>query len=124
MRINETLSNNAKAIAVVIPAIIILFPLGYSVVCSVFSQGAESSRPFLEMPDEQYTNCVKDTTYMRFHHMHLLKEMRDGAVRGGIRDEIEFKSCRECHPSRERFCNRCHDAVNLHPNCFGCHYYP
>ena len=65
------------------------------------------------MPDAKYTRCVKDTRYMRLHHMHLLKEIRDEVMRGGKRGEIGFHSCRGCHVNRERFCDRCHNAVNL-----------
>ena len=38
--------------------------------------------------------------------------------------QITFHECTKCHTSRVRFCNRCHEAVNLYPDCFGCHYYP
>ena len=60
---------------------------------------------------------------MRFRHIDRLKEMRIDAVRYGKRD-ITFDRCRECHTSRGEFCDRCHRAVNLVPDCFGCHYYP
>ena len=113
-----------KTAVVPVAALIILFPLGYSVVCSVFSRGAEDGRSFLDKPDKNGENCVRETTYMRFHHMTLLDQIRDEAVRGCKRGEIRLNTCRECHPSRERFCNQCHDAVNLHLDCFRCHYYP
>ena len=120
MKINEILSSNPKAAIVAIPILIVLFPLAYSVVCCGFS----SPQPFLEKPDEKHEKCVKDTAYMRFHHMDLLKRVRDEVVREGREGEVELDGCRECHPSRERFCNRCHDAVNLTPDCFRCHHYP
>ena len=113
-----------KAAVVPIAALIILFPLGYSVVRSVISLGAERGRPFLDAPDAKSAGCVRDTTYMRFHHMDLLKQLRDDAVRKGQRGEVGFNTCRECHQSREGFCNQCHDAVNLRLDCSRCHYYP
>lgn len=128
MTINRLLKNNAKIIAVAIPALIILLPLGYSVVSYVLAHGSQSSPPFIERPDKKYQSCVKETTYMRFHHMDLLKEIREDVVREGKRGEIGLaiglNNCRKCHASRERFCNQCHNAVNLHLDCFGCHYYP
>jgi hypothetical protein len=45
-------------------------------------------------------------------------------VRHGKRGEVCLSKCGECHKSRERFCDRCHNAVSLTPDCFGCHYYP
>jgi len=124
MKTDKLLKNDARALIVIITVVAILFPLGYSVVSAVFSQGTQSSQPFLEKPDEKYENCVKDTTYMRFHHMDLLKEIRDEVMREGKRGEIGIGSCRECHTSREQFCDKCHDVANLYVDCFGCHYYP
>ncbi len=119
----KILNNNTKVIVVAIPILIILFPLGYSVVSYILSQG-KRPQPFIERPDEKYEKCVRDTTYMRFHHMDLLKGIRDEIVREGKRGEILLNKCRECHTSRERFCSQCHNAVNLHLDCFDCHYYP
>ncbi len=82
------------------------------------------SEPFLDIPEEAGEECVRETEYMRFHHMDLLKELRDFGVRGGARRSLTFLDCRECHVSRERFCAECHQAVNLSPDCFECHYYP
>jgi len=120
MKLNQVLGNRTIAIVVAVSALIILFPLGYSVVGVAFSP----PRPFLEKPDEKHENCVRDTSYMRFHHMDLLKELREEAVREGKGGEISVNSCRECHTSRKQFCNQCHNAVNLYVDCFGCHYYP
>ena len=109
-------------IAALVFVLIILAPFGYSLVRPVFTQGSPASRVFLDIPDEG--ECVRDTEYMRFHHMDLLKQTREDVVRRGIRGEITFARCRECHTYREHFCNRCHNAVTLHLDCFGCHYYP
>jgi hypothetical protein len=120
----KIINDNRKVLFVVIPILVILFPLAYSVGAFLFSQGAQKSQPFLEKPAAKYKKCVRDTTYMRFHHMDLLKEIRDESVREGKAEKITLENCRECHTSRERFCNQCHNAVNLNLDCFGCHYYP
>ncbi len=104
---------------VAIPIVILLIPLVYSLVGSV----ATSDEVFLELP-EGYDSCVRDTEYMRFHHWELLLELREKVVRHGERQEITLDKCRSCHQNRERFCNQCHDAVSLKPDCWGCHYYP
>lgn len=112
--------NNKTVVAVSV--LIILLPFGYSIVSSVFSQSPE---PFLDTPSGK---CADRWTgaYMRFHHMDILNSGRDEAVREGKREGIGFDDCRSCHPSRKRFCNQCHDAVNLNldRDCFRCHYYP
>ena len=124
MGINKILNNKASAIAVAIIALIILLPLGYSVVSHIFAKAAEKPEPFLEQPDAKYKECVKETEYMRLHHWELLRVVREEVVRYGKRGEIGLDKCQECHTSRERFCNRCHDAVSMKPDCYGCHYYP
>ena len=124
MKTDNTKNTASKVIIVVIAAVIILFPFGYSVVSFVFSMGAESTQPFLEKPDAKYDKCVRETRYMRFHHMDLLKDLRDEFVRDGKRGEVSLANCKRCHTSRERFCDRCHNAVSLYPDCYGCHYYP
>ena len=124
MKVSRTMNSNTKRIVVAVAILIILFPLGYSLVARILGAGPDLSEPFLEMPDPKYKECVRDTEYMRFHHMDLLKEIREEFVRYGNREGIGLDSCRGCHTSRETFCNRCHNAVSLNLDCFGCHYYP
>jgi len=120
MRIENMLKKNKSAITAVILLLIVFVPIGYYLARDVFPQDAEV---FLEMPD-QYDECVEDTEYMRFRHMELLLEMREKAVREGIRGEHTLSDCRDCHTNRSRFCNQCHNIVNLNLDCFGCHNYP
>jgi hypothetical protein len=118
------MNTDRNVIALIAVGVIILFPLVYSIAGYVFGQGDSAPRPFLAGPATEYENCVRETAYMRFHHWELLREIREEYVRHGIRGEIRLDRCRECHPNRERFCNECHDAVSLKPDCWGCHYYP
>lgn len=117
----RTFDDKRVVLAVGVIAAFVAIPFLYSVISYVTAGSAE---PFLERPDAKYENCVRDTEYMRFHHWELLAEIREEFVRHGIRGDITLSGCRKCHPNRERFCNECHDAVNLTPDCFGCHYYP
>lgn len=111
-------------VLVALPIVVILAPFGYSLYSHVFARDVQETRPFLELPAEPNEGCVRDTEYMRFHHWELLREVRDLAMRHGVRGEISLDRCRECHPNRDRFCNQCHVSVSLQPDCFGCHYYP
>jgi len=117
-------SADRRGPAVVVAVLVLLLPLGYSVAAYLIGGGAAQPKPLLEMPDPKHKECVEDKEYMRFHHMDYIKEMRDAGVRRGALREISLASCRDCHTSRERFCTRCHEAVNLSPDCFECHYYP
>ncbi|NGZ07261.1 MAG: hypothetical protein G8237_12990 [Magnetococcales bacterium] len=69
--------------------------------------------------------CVRDAEWMRRNHMDFLKHKREETVREGVAVKSEsFLACSGCHPSRERFCDRCHAYVAVAPNCFECHQYP
>ncbi|HID77325.1 MAG TPA: hypothetical protein EYP56_15180 [Planctomycetaceae bacterium] len=114
----KALDNKA---VVAVAVVVMLFPVGYSLVASVFAGGG-GNEPFLERP-QGHDQCIRPTRYMRFHHMDLLKRLRD-EVREGRRGDEGFDRCRECHTARERFCDRCHHAVNLELGCYQCHYYP
>ncbi|MBU0518389.1 hypothetical protein KKA00_10325 [bacterium] len=124
MDIKEIFARNTSFITVLILALIILLPIGYSVITYGFTANEQNDKPFLEMPDPKYKKCVRETEYMRYHHWELLRGIREEVVRYGKREDIDLNKCRECHTSRERFCNKCHDATSLKPDCFHCHYYP
>jgi hypothetical protein len=124
---DDTTAKNARGRPTLLPLILILvifLPLGYSVVSRVVPGAGEPTAVFLEMPDPQHEECVKDTEYMRFHHWELLRDVREEIVRYGNRGEISLKGCVNCHPNRERFCDACHNAASVRPDCYGCHYYP
>jgi hypothetical protein len=113
-----------RGVITIILIVVVLIPLAYSVVSRVVAQDAEPADLFLERPDPKHKECVRDTEYMRFHHWELLRSTREEVVRYGIRGEVSLHGCRDCHTSRERFCDRCHQATSLTPDCWGCHYYP
>ncbi len=126
MQPNEANGNSGRGPVLLVLAVvlILLIPLGYSVVGGILPQDPASLELFLEYPDAKHENCIKDTTYMRYHHWELLRGVREEVVRYGKRGEIGLHQCQECHTSRERFCDRCHHATSLTPDCFDCHHYP
>jgi hypothetical protein len=113
-----------SGLLIAIALLLILLPFGYSAASRVVAGNHAGPQPFLEKPAPGYDRCIRDTTYMRFHHWELLKTVRDDVVRSGHPGDVALKKCRGCHTSRERFCDRCHTAVSLQPDCWGCHYYP
>jgi hypothetical protein len=121
---DEKDSDGVRGPVLAVIALAILLPLAASVVGSVTDGGPRDEEPFLARPAPEYEACVRDVEYMRYHHWEFLNEIREAAVRHGRRGDVSLDSCRQCHPDRERFCNRCHGAVNLQPDCWGCHYYP
>jgi hypothetical protein len=78
--------------------------------------------------------CVEPTPYMRSSHMKLLETWRDEVVRQGNRiykstSGKEYvmsleSTCMKCHTSKAQFCDRCHNYLNVSPNCWDCHIAP
>jgi len=108
--------------------LVVLVPVVYSLAAGALAASPEEGGRFLECPEG---NCLEGTPYeveergwMRKHHWQFLRWLREEAVRYGRRGELSLNKCIECHSSREAFCNRCHEAVSLEPDCFGCHDYP
>jgi hypothetical protein len=80
------------------------------------------------------THCIRDTEWMRRHHMQLLMHTRDAVVYRGIRDPNEtLPGCMNCHLTRladgsyptvsspQFFCNSCHSYAGVETDCFSCH---
>lgn len=124
MKSGNVFARNRFVVAVAIPIVVILFPIGYSAVSALSSGNSPASQPFLERPAPEHKECVRDIEWMRYHHWELLHAIRKEVVRYGKRGELGLNKCRECHASRERFCDKCHNSVNVGPDCYGCHYYP
>ncbi|UCC84662.1 MAG: hypothetical protein JSW46_06985 [Gemmatimonadota bacterium] len=123
MKLSTALQNKRLGVIVAILIVIVLLPFGFSGVRFAFARRDQMPDVFLEMPAAD-TSCVRDTEYMRFRHMDLLKQIREEFIRDGIRGDESLTNCRDCHTSRERFCSRCHEAASVILDCFGCHYYP
>lgn len=74
--------------------------------------------------------CVRDTAYMKRHHMDELKHQRNDTMRKGIRTkEMSLQNCVDCHASKETksvlgkdgFCQSCHSYAAVKLDCFECH---
>jgi hypothetical protein len=123
MKLSTVLNRENRGVVATILVVLVLVPPAISI--AGFAWNAGATEVFLEAPDPLHESCVRETSYMRFYHMDLLKEIREDVIRRGIRDEgITLGGCGDCHVNRAYFCNRCHEAVSLYPDCYGCHYYP
>ncbi len=104
-------------------AVIILLPLGLSILGLVLPRGSDASEVFLEEVDPRWENCVRDSSYMRYYHMDVLKQARSEVIREGLKGGITLAGCGDCHVNRDQFCDKCHEAASVSLDCFGCHYY-
>jgi hypothetical protein len=115
-------------VGLVIFLALLTFPTWYNV-----ATGKATYVPELEKAVKG-ENCVEDTEYMRASHMDLLNTWRDKVVREGERihvapDGTKYNmsltlTCLDCHASKERFCNKCHDYMSVDPYCWDCHVIP
>jgi hypothetical protein len=106
-----------------VAGVVILSPCAYSVGHFAWTRMFAAPKPFLEVLPVTSQRCVRDPGWMRQNHRVFLYELRDKAVRDGIRNEVTLSSCSQCHKDKTRFCDKCHNATNLHPDCFDCHSY-
>ncbi|MFO8173439.1 MAG: hypothetical protein R6T96_04095 [Longimicrobiales bacterium] len=124
MKLSTALNRENRGIAATILGILILLPLGFSVVAFAFEGGEEEQEVFLEKVDSRWESCVRDAEWMRFYHMDFLKDIREDVVRAGIKGGVTLAGCGDCHVNRANFCDRCHLVANVTLDCFGCHFYP
>ncbi|HFQ81941.1 MAG TPA: cytochrome C [Desulfobacterales bacterium] len=110
----------------VIFVLIVTFPVWYNV------RGAQ------HIPNPKILtkvkHCVKPLDYMRADHMKLLIDWRYEVVREGDRakvtvDGVQYErslvnGCMKCHVSEKKFCDQCHEYVDVNPYCWDCHIKP
>ena len=87
-----------------------------------------------KVPKQIATQCVTSTEYMRTSHMQLLNVWRDMVVRDGERIYIAengkhikmslANTCLDCHQSKSKLCDQCHDYIAIAPDCWDCHIVP
>ena len=119
-------SGGGRTLLATILILVILLPLAYQAVSGVMALGAGPPQLFLQRPDPKHKKCVmgRDAREMRYHHWEHLRRVREEVVRFGKRGDEGLNKCMDCHTSRVEFCDKCHNAVSLSPDCFHCHYYP
>ncbi len=84
--------------------------------------------------------CIMATDYMRNYHMDLLNQWRDLVVRQNQRylrkdgrivmikgqpAEMSLThTCLKCHDNKAKFCDECHNFMDVNPYCWECHVAP
>ncbi len=89
--------------------------------------------PKPELPKKE-KKCIESKEYMRAYHMKLLDDWRKKAIRenkyiytasDGKKYFISLqRTCFKCHNDTEKFCDKCHNFVITHPDCWDCHIAP
>ncbi|MCB2187456.1 MAG: sulfate reduction electron transfer complex DsrMKJOP subunit DsrJ [Deltaproteobacteria bacterium] len=101
-----------------------------------YNLGQAKPIPKPELPAKKVaTQCVEATAYMKTSHMRVLDIWRNSVVRDGNRfyaSELSGKefdmslsnTCMQCHTSKVKFCDQCHNYVGVSPYCWTCHIEP
>ncbi len=98
-----------------------------------YNRGAAVVPPKLELPKDE-KQCVEATAYMKASHMEMLDTWRNSVVRDGARVYVSTtgktynmslqNTCLACHKTKEKFCDRCHNYLDVAPDCWDCHIAP
>ncbi len=116
----------------IIPGLIIFVVLVTSPVWYNKLDAGEPPKP--ELPPGGELKCVRPAAEMKDIHMSLLNEWRDDVLRDANRTTVEVDgkvyrkglqmACMQCHTSKEKFCDTCHEYVSVKPYCWDCHLTP
>jgi hypothetical protein len=106
-----------------------LFPFYYNA-----GKAAKAPEPELTPKAKEAKECVMEKAYMTANHFSLLDEWRHTVVREADRyykaknGKVYYKSlqvtCLDCHSNKSKFCDKCHDYVDVDPYCWDCHIEP
>ncbi len=87
-----------------------------------------------ELKAKGITQCVLPKEEMAKSHMKLLNQWRDEVIREGKREQVAAgdvmaekslqNGCLNCHTSKVKFCDRCHEYASVKPYCWDCHLAP
>ena len=90
--------------------------------------------PQPEMPPGGEKQCVLPLEEIRDTHMQLINEWRDEVIRENKRETVTVGgkvygkglqlACLQCHTSKEKFCDSCHEYAAVKPYCWDCHIIP
>lgn len=115
-------------IGLIIFLVLITFPIWYNVL-----GGKATYVPELQKAAKG-PQCVAPTEYMRDNHMEVLDQWRESVVRGDQRfmtlsdgrviEKSLTHACLDCHQSKEKFCDQCHNYLSVSPYCWDCHVDP
>ncbi len=97
-------------------------------------KAAKAPDPELTAKAKEAKVCVAQKSYMRESHFTLLDEWRNTSVRDGERyytawdGKKYYKSlqvtCMDCHSNKTKFCDQCHNYLDVDPYCWDCHIVP
>lgn len=123
----------------VILGIIIFLLIFLSPILMNLTSAKSKIKPKLVYPLDT-KQCVEQKDYMTAYHMDLLNNWRDQVVRQNTRflikngqaltyngEKLEMSltlACMKCHSEKAKFCDQCHNYLDVKPYCWDCHVDP
>ena len=110
--------------------VLLLFPIWYQK-----GNDVPAPEPELSAKAKEAGKCIESKDFMKTHHMKLLDQWRNEALREGeiyytstdgttYEKSLQVTCLERCHTNKSKFCDRCHNYADVNPFCWDCHFAP
>jgi len=123
-----------KVIPIIIVFVILAtFPLWYNLGKAAPKPDPKIDTPVIQALPEK--KCIEPKEVMKTAHMKILDQWRMEVVRGDFSRQMTTadgrvfekslqKGCMNCHSNKAKFCDQCHNYMEVKPFCWDCHNAP
>jgi hypothetical protein len=118
---------------IIVFLILVTFPLWYNLGKAAPKPDPKIDTPVIQALAEK--KCIEPKATMITTHMKILDEWRNDVVRGDYKRQLTLadgrvfekslqKGCMNCHSNKTKFCDQCHNYMEVKPFCWDCHIAP
>jgi hypothetical protein len=105
------------------------FPVFYNA-----GKAAKAPERVLTVKAQEAKECIEPKAFMATNHMKMLDQWRHEVVRnadrfyqstsGKMYEKSLQNTCMNCHSNKTKFCDQCHNYMDVNPYCWDCHIAP
>lgn len=109
---------------------LLTFPFWYN----LGSAAPPAPQPEIAEQAKAAGECIVPKVEMKASHMQILDDWRTNVVRNADRLYVADNgkqynmslqnTCMQCHTSKKKFCDQCHNYLGVAPVCWDCHVAP
>jgi hypothetical protein len=118
---------------IIVFVILVTFPLWYNLGKAAPAPDPKIDTPVIQAMTEK--KCIEPKATMKTTHMKILDEWRNDVVRGDYTRQMTTadgrvfekslqNGCMKCHSNKTKFCDQCHNYMEVKPFCWDCHIAP
>jgi hypothetical protein len=118
---------------IIVFVILVTFPLWYNLGKAAPQPDPKIDTPVIQEMKEK--KCIEPKAAMITTHMKILDEWRNDVVRGDYQRQLTTSDgrvfekslqngCMKCHSNKTKFCDQCHNYMEVKPFCWDCHIAP